>query len=295
MAKGGWPVSGKRIVVAGTGPLLLAAADGLRHLGARVRLIAEQASRWKVLRFGHGLLRHPAKLAQGLGLKARLLGVPCRYGCWPARAEGADCVERVTLTDGSRTWTEDCDYLACAFNLAPNLELPRLLGCGMADGFVRVNPWQETTLENAFCAGEPTGIGGADCALVEGEIAGLAAAGRLEQARARFSSRASWHRFRVALRDAFGLRPELRQMTAADTLVCRCEEVRRRDLEACDSWTAAKLHTRCGMGACQGRVCGPITQFLFGWENESFRPPLFPVSLESLISEAGDFKTTQPH
>jgi hypothetical protein len=51
------------------------------------------------------------------------------------------------------------------------------------------------------------------------------------------------------------------------------------------TWRAAKLHTRCGMGACQGRVCGSAAQLLFGWEPDSVRPPLFPVRAASLAGE----------
>jgi len=298
MSKAGWPVTGKRVVLAGTGPLLLAVADGLKQQGAQVSLVAEQAPRAKVVRFGLGLWRQPGKLIQGLGVKARLLGVPYRCGCWPVKAEGADHVQRVTLTDGARAWNEDCDYLACGFHLVPNVELPLLLGCELRAGAVRVNEFQETTAPNVFCAGEPTGIGGADCALVEGRIAGLAAAGLTRQASALFGQRASWHRFRDALNGAFSLRPELRQLAAADTAVCRCEDVRREALRSFDNWRAAKLHTRCGMGACQGRTCGAATQFLFGWDNVSVRPPVFPVGAlvgaETTLNNNAMPPTTKP-
>ena len=283
------------MVVAGSGPLLLAVAAELSRSGARIQLIAEQASWEKIARFGWALARHPHKLLQGLGLKMRLRRVPYRFGCWPVRAEGGDLVRQVTLTDGARSWTVDCDYLACGFNLVPNLELPQLLGCALADGFVRVNPWQETSVPNVFCAGEPTGIGGVDCALVEGEIAGLAASGRQDQACALFKRRQSWHLFRVALHNAFALRPELRHLPTAETIVCRCEDVTRAALQPYQDWTTAKLHTRCGMGACQGRTCGAATQFLLGWRNESIRPPVFPVSLEALAGPSDDLNTTQTH
>jgi D-hydroxyproline dehydrogenase subunit alpha len=284
MSKAGWPVAGKHVVVAGTGPLLLAVADGLKQHGAQVSLIAEQASLAKVMRFGLGLWRHPGKLRQGIGVKARLLGVPYRCGCWPVKAAGADAVQRVTLSDGTRIWTEDCDYLACGFHLVPNIELPRLLGCELTGGAVRVNEFQETTVTDVFCAGEPTGVGGVDGALIEGQIAGLAAAARSGQASAFFSERASWHHFRDALNEAFSLRPELRSLAAPDTVICRCEDVRRDAFAAFDNWRAAKLHTRCGMGTCQGRTCGAATQFLFGWDNNSVRPPVFPVRVGALLS-----------
>jgi len=284
MSKAGWPVAGKRVVVAGTGPLLLAVADGLKQHGMEVRLVAEQTPLAKVARFGLGLWRHPGKLIQGLGVKARLFGVPYRCGCWPVKAEGTDRVERVTLTDGLRTWTESCDYLACGFHLVPNNELALLLGCELSGGAIRVNELQETSVTGVLCAGEPTGTGGADCALVEGQVAGLAAAGLASQARPFFAARAAWHRFRDALNEAFSLRPELRRLAASDTLVCRCEDVPLATLDAFADWRSAKLHTRCGMGACQGRTCGAAAKVLFGWDNDSVRPPLFPVNVGALVS-----------
>jgi D-hydroxyproline dehydrogenase subunit alpha len=285
MVKSGWPVEGKRVVVAGGGPLLLAVADGLKQAGARVSLIAEQTDWSQVMRFGLGLLRYPGKLLQGVGVKVRLLGVPYRCGCWPVKAEGTTHVQSVTLTNGSKSWSEDCDYLACGFHLVPNVELPCLLGCHLSNGFVRVDEFQRTSVPDVFCAGEPTGIGGADCALVEGQVAGLAAVAAQDRARSLFSQRAAWHRFRTSLTQAFALRPELRRLATPDTIVCRCEDVRLTDLKGCESLRAARLHTRCGMGSCQGRTCGAAVQFLFGWENDSVRPPLYPVRLTSLAGE----------
>ena len=286
MVKGGWPVEGKRVVVAGSGPLLLAAADGLRQHGAHILVIAEQAPLTSVSRFGAGLWRYPGKLIQASQVKARLLGIPYRCGCWPVRAEGADTVQRVVLTNGHRTWTHECDYLACGFHLVPNLELPSLLGCELEDGFVKVNASQETTVADVFCAGEPTGIAGVESALVEGELAGYAAAGFREPIPALQAKRARWHRFRDALKCAFVLRAELRRLAAPETIVCRCEDVRHELLAGHRDWRAAKLHTRCGMGPCQGRVCGAATQFLFGWNTAAVRPPILPVSLGALVSPA---------
>ena len=66
--------------------------------------------------------------------------------------------------------------------LVPNLELPALLGYRIEDGFVVTENLQRTSAANVFYAGEPTGIGSVDLALLEGRIAGLAAAGRIEEA-----------------------------------------------------------------------------------------------------------------
>ncbi|MEI7899071.1 MAG: FAD/NAD(P)-binding oxidoreductase [bacterium] len=287
LAKAGWPVKGKRVIVAGSGPLLLAVADGLKQHGAQVLLIAEQTPWSRFLRFGLGLWRHPGKLVQGAFVKSRILTVPHRCGCWLLRAEGADSVQRVTITDGSRTWNEACDLLACGFGFVPNVELAMLLGCELSGGFVQVNDFQETTVADVLCAGEPTGIGGENCALTEGQIAGCAAAGRTEQARVWFGRRASWHRFRTELCTAFAPRPELRRLALPDTVICRCEDVRRGQVDPFTSWREAKLHTRCGMGTCQGRTCGAATEFLFDWRKERVRSPIFPVYLESIVPSDG--------
>jgi NADPH-dependent 2,4-dienoyl-CoA reductase/sulfur reductase-like enzyme len=283
LLKTGLPVRGKRVVVAGSGPLLLAVAAELRHHGAHVVRIVEQANLRRLVGFGLTLPRlAPAKLWQGLGYRARLLGVPYQTGCWPVAAQGHDAVEAVTFTDGPRRWTDRCDYLACGFGLVPNLELAQLLGCQLDPTGVRINHRQETSVPDVFCAGEPTGIGGADRALVEGQIAGFAAAERVADIARLEPARSRHQRFADALARAFALRAELKDLAAPDTLVCRCEDVPRRELDRCSSWTAAKLHTRCGMGPCQGRICGAATGFLYGWGLPAVRPPIFPVPLAAL-------------
>jgi len=179
-----------------------------------------------------------------------------------------------------------CDYLACGFHLVPNIQLQSLLGCKVSGGYVQVDDFQQTSVPGVFCAGEPTGIGGVELALVEGEIAGLAAAGKTMQARKLFAARSKARWFAQMLDRTFRLRPELRDMPSPDTIVCRCEDVRYAQLQQHTSWRAAKLHSRCGMGPCQGRVCGPATQFLFQWDPDSVRPPVFPARVESLAGVA---------
>jgi D-hydroxyproline dehydrogenase subunit alpha len=303
LVKHGWPVDRQRIVVAGSGPLLLAAADGLRKHGAHVVCIAEQAPWRNVVKFGLTLRACPAKLWQAVQLKLRLLGVPYRCGVWPVCAEDKDQVRHVKLTDGQRTWSEECDLFACGFGLVPNVELPLALGCELDRGNVRVDLCQATTVPNVYCAGEPTGIGGADNALVEGQIAGYAAAGRADEARRLFPQRNGWHAFRQQLQQAFLLRTELASLATDDTLVCRCEDVSLRQMRQYNSWREAKLLSRCGMGSCQGRVCGAAAKVILGWGMESVRPPVLPARVESLISrvtllqpsgsELGDETTTE--
>ena len=282
LVKGGLSIAGKRVVVAGSGPLLLAVAAYLRGKGARLSLIAEQAPRSRVAAFALHLLRDRDKLRQAAGLGWSLRGVPFRTSCWVIRAHGGDRLEAVTVHLGNGARTVACEYLACGFGLVPNLELATLFGCTIAGGAACVDEWQETSRPGVYCAGEVTGVAGVASALVEGQIAGFAATGRWDEARARFPARERARRFARVLDRAFALREELKSLPEADTLVCRCEDATYSDVRQNVSWRSAKLHTRCGMGPCQGRVCGAATAFLLGWTQDSVRPPLTAATLGSL-------------
>jgi D-hydroxyproline dehydrogenase subunit alpha len=291
LVKTGLPIEGRRVVVAGSGPLLLAVAAYLRGHGADVSLVAEQARIVPLVRFGVGLLQDKGRLLQAWGLKKEFSrsGATARRktrylsGCWVVEAHGEEKLEGVTLARGGKRWRVECDYLACGFHLVPNVELAELLGCALERGSVVVDEFQQTTVSNVYSAGETTGIGGLELSLLEGEIAGLAAAGKHEAARELFPARAKQRKFADLLNRTFALREELKQLATPETIVCRCEDVMFARLRGHHSWRAAKLQTRCGMGPCQGRICGGAVEFLFGWRAESVRPPIFPVKINSLI------------
>jgi NADPH-dependent 2,4-dienoyl-CoA reductase/sulfur reductase-like enzyme len=282
MAKSGLLIEGKKIVVAGSGPLLLAVAAYLKNHGAQVKLIAEQATRGALAGFAMQLLGSPRKLFQAAGLQLSLLGIPYLQGCWVTEAHGDGKLKSITLRRGSKMWTQECDYAAVSYGLYPNTELAALLGCKMSGPNVAVDELQRTSVSNVYCAGESSGIGGVDLALVEGDISGYAAAGQEAAARKLFGARQRAQAFANALNSTFALRSELRTLPRPDTFVCRCEDVTFSRLQSVPGFRAAKLHTRCGMGPCQGRVCGPACDFLFGWKTESIRPPVFPARLGTL-------------
>ena len=288
LLKGGLHVRGRRVVVSGSGPLLLPLAAAMARAGARVMAVCEQAPLGRLAAFGALLARHPTKLLQGAAARAALGMRPVRTGWWVARADGSARVERVTLTDGSRRSDVPCDLLCCSYGFVPNTELAQLLGCIVHDGVVAVDALQRTQAgEGAvFCAGEPTGISGEGAAIAEGEIAGLAAVGNERAALAPALQRARdrWRRFGARLDGAFALRAELRDLADPDTIVCRCEDVPLGALDP--AWTVrqAKLYTRLGMGPCQGAVCGPACTVLFGWPAGRVRPPLGAARVGALCA-----------
>ena len=268
LIKSGLPVRGQRIVIAGSGPLLLAAAAS--------------ASWGQVAACGAGLLRWPGKLMQA----ATLLPPAYRCDSYVLAAQGEASLQSVQLRQGAHTVQLECDRLAVGFGLVPHVELGRLLGCATrrsAQGglALQVDADQTTSVAHIFAAGECTGAGGAELSMAEGHIAGLAAIGQAATA-AHMHARGRWQDFANRVDTHFALRPELSSLAQADTLLCRCEDVAYGSVAACKNWNDAKLHQRCGMGACQGRICGAAAQVLFGWDAPSPRPPLSPARVSTL-------------
>jgi D-hydroxyproline dehydrogenase subunit alpha len=295
LLKAGTDVAGKRVVVAGTGPLILPVAASLAKAGARVLLVAEQAERAAVARFAATLWRRPALLVQAARYRAAFARTPYATGTWVTRAEGAGRVQRVAVTGGRGERVLDCDLLAVGYGLVPGTELARLAGCAVTGGAVVVDARQETSVAGIHCAGEPTGIGGADLAVVEGRIAGMAAAGRADAAAALVAERDRLRASAAAMDVAFAPRPELRAACTPDTIVCRCEDVTLGQIEP--SWTTrqAKLYTRAGMGPCQGRVCGAALEFLLGWPPDTVRPPVEPILLSTYLAGTAPDAASRPH
>ncbi|WP_070884906.1 FAD-dependent oxidoreductase [Pseudomonas argentinensis] len=279
LIKGGLPMAGERTVIAGSGPLLLATASTAKQAGARVLRIAEQASAAAITAFALQLPRWPHKWLQSFGLFDR----GYRPGTRVIAALGTDRLEGVRLRRGRQVEELACERLACGFGLIANTELGRALGCALGNNAIAVDTWQATSVTGIYAAGECTGFGGSELALVEGRIAGHVAAGNREAAQRLWPTRARWQRFADALHRYFALDPAIKRLAEADTLLCRCEDVPYGAVATRDSWREAKLATRCGMGACQGRVCGAAAHHLFGWQPAPPRPPYSPARIDTLI------------
>ncbi|MGS0890960.1 FAD-dependent oxidoreductase [Burkholderia stagnalis] len=279
LIKYGLDVRGQRTVIAGSGPLLLASAATARQAGARVSHVLEQAVWGDVVGFGAGLWRWPSKLGQA----AKLATAAYRPDAHVVEAFGDKRLEGVRVRQGGRDFDVECDRLACGFGLVPNVVLPSHLGCRIEGGAVAVDAHQRTSRDGHFAAGECTGVGGSELAMVEGELAGFAATGQTAPLAALVERRAHWQAFADAVRGRFAIREPIRRLARPDTLLCRCEDVRFDAVAGESGWTAAKLQSRCGMGACQGRVCGTAAQALFGWTPPVPRSPLVPARIGTLM------------
>ncbi|MFJ3826986.1 FAD-dependent oxidoreductase [Streptomyces sp. NPDC090046] len=303
MLKGGLVLPGKRVVVAGSGPLLLAVAGSLAAAGAAVPAVVEAAAYTAYAGRVPALLRNPGKLVEAAGYGGALARHHVRLLTRHAvtEAHGADRVEAVTVARLDRNWRPlvgtarriPCDALAVGHGLVPQLELATGLGCATRpapDGTVALvlDAGQRTSVPGIWSAGETGGIGGAQLAMIEGELAAHSVAGappapRLIRSRARL--RAFADAMAAAHRPGEGWTGWLRD----DAVVCRCEEVSAgRIREATDGLGArdartVKLLTRAGMGWCQGRMCGPAVAALAGEGPAADRRPLScPVPLRHL-------------
>lgn len=286
MVKNGMNVRGQRIVLAGTGPLLLVAADTLRRAGAEVAMIAEQATGAALARFAVSLRAFPSKLIQAARLRWSMRGTPYSPDTFVTGAFGHERLQGVRFQSGTRKFEIPCDWLGIGYGLRPNTELLQTLGCLIEQDQAIVDDHLRTSVPNIYAAGESTGIGGVDKALLDGRLAGLAAAGCGSGVPALVRQRRRHLRFAQLLASHFALRSEITAQVAEDTIVCRCEDVTHGRLAAYGNWREAKLQTRCGMGPCQGRLCAGACAALYGWSDARSRPPLQPARLATLASAA---------
>ncbi|WP_029144331.1 FAD-dependent oxidoreductase [Microbacterium luticocti] len=274
---------GRRTVVAGTGPFLLPVAASLLRCGSAVPAVIEAAAPTAIAtawgrapwRFA-ALPGKAAELAEYAGLMARH-----RTGYRTSRAvtriHGTAAVEAVTVQRVDRDWHPiagtdeiiECDAVALGHGFTPRLEAAVQSGCALtAAGFVGVDDAQATSVPGVYAAGEIIGIAGADAALAEGVIAGFAAAGGDAASDRVRGARRLRRRMRDFARrlDAHAIGAGWTDWVEPDTIVCRCESVRRAVLDeyADASTRGLRLATRAGLGACQGRTCGRSVEDLLG-------------------------------
>jgi NADPH-dependent 2,4-dienoyl-CoA reductase/sulfur reductase-like enzyme len=317
---------GRRVVVAGSGPLLPLVANELVRRGARVMAVLEgnPAARW--LRRGLPGWGDWDRFLEGMDALRllRMARVPYRTGSGVIRAEGSGALEAVVVArldaGGSPVPGSEksipVDTLCLGFGFVPNTEVTQLAGCAHdfhpeRGGWVpRTVGLVETTVPFVFVAGEAGGIAGAKAAMGTGHVAALIAAGRLgrlgngELTRAvRRCQRGLGGELRFAARLNALVRPGTGQdaLVADDTILCRCQrvsagEVRRAVAQGARQLDALKLYTRVGQGLCQGRTCGPGLARFIARETVSseeaagffhVRPPLRPVRMGDLVAIEG--------
>lgn len=293
---------GRRVVVAGNGPLNLQLACELVEGGAEVAAVLESAprpspARWrdllKAARLSPGLIGDGARYL----LTLRRAGVPVLWSHGIVAAQGDGRLERVRYAplgaDGTPRLAEAvtvaADALCLGYGFMPSTEIARALGCAhrLVDrhlGYLATETAEDgaTSLPGVFAVGDGADPGGARVALARGTLAGIAAATQLGLAD---TDPAEGRRALAALRRAEGFQAALWSIYRAppvrldtvpdDAMLCRCEDITfgrvRADIAAGhDTLAALKRTTRLGMGRCQGRYCAATAALLL--EQATGRP-----------------------
>ena len=314
---------GNRILVAGNGPLNMQVALELKRAGADVASVVELAGRpglsqipaaLRMAFSAPGITRDGRQILKGL----RSLDVPVIYGqCLTSIEQIDDGLQAVIgepgddRVSGKRSF--DVDVVCMGYGFQPNNEILRILGCrhrwDEARGTLVTERSVdcETSVSGVYAIGDCCGLGGAHAAQKEGIIAAVAAIRSLgvdvsrQLAREERHARSGLQRdraFQAALWTLFRSRQYWSELATPETLVCRCENVSREQIDRALaggrlSLAALKRETRLGMGPCQGRYCAPVAAAMIAdrdietpGEFSLFAPrvPFKPIRLTDIVT-----------
>lgn len=309
-------IPSEKVVLAGSGPLLLLVACRLLENGVQIAAILDTRQFGDYIRaipFLPKALQAPHYLLKGLKMRAMILGrrVPYFNAVRNLRANGTDHVKSVSFTSGGKNRTIETGLLLLHDGVVPNTQITRQLECEHQWDPVQrywkplLDLWGNTSVQGIAVAGDTGGIYGAAAAEQTGTLSAINAACQLgkisseERDQAAASPRRllrKEHAVRPFLDHLFQPHPEFYRPPDNNTLVCRCEEVTAgqiRESAALGSLgpNQVKSHIRCGMGPCQGRMCGLTTAELIAETHHldvpevgyfNIRPPIKPLPLKAL-------------
>ncbi|MFK4825425.1 FAD-dependent oxidoreductase [Paenochrobactrum sp. BZR 588] len=305
-----------RVVLAGSGPLLYLFAAQLLDAGVKITAILDTTPRSNLktaLPYIGGFLASPY-FAKGLSLLLKVRrNIRVVNHVAALRIEGKDKAERIRFTHHKTQETLDIDYVLLHHGVIPNINLTSAAGCDLEWNEDQrsfqpmLDAFQRTTKPGLLMAGDGAGIGGAQASSVAGRLAAITILEDLElispeQAKAKRSllqkQRQKYLRGRKFLDLFYKPAQAFRVPADNDTIVCRCEEVsagKLRDLIAFDIAGPNQLKTfvRCGMGPCQGRLCGQTVSEMIADARDispaevgtyRLRAPVKPVSLREIAA-----------
>jgi NADPH-dependent 2,4-dienoyl-CoA reductase/sulfur reductase-like enzyme len=306
---------GKRIALAGSGPLLLAAASALLAKDARIIAILEATHPGAWLPHVNALWGNFNRLLEGNAYLRTIQRhkIPYRFGQTVIQATGKGQLEYIVTAKldprgrpvpGSEKEIA-ADTLCLGFGLIPNTELAQLAECQheystTRGGWVPArDKYLQTSQPGIYAVGEAAGVGGADMALMEGQIAALAITRRFNQIPALQRQLRPLRRFAVMLNTLFAPPLALNTLASDETIICRCQEVRAGEIRQAvrqgnHTLGGLKNSIHIGQGQCQGRTCGPLLTRLIASQTHEPpeaagqfrpRPPLKPISLGALAQE----------
>jgi pyruvate/2-oxoglutarate dehydrogenase complex dihydrolipoamide dehydrogenase (E3) component/bacterioferritin-associated ferredoxin len=324
LLKSQYVLPGQSTVVAGCGPLLIAVANGIIKSGGKVSAIIDLNSKSDWIKAFPRLLSRPDQLFKGMSWFANIMkaGIKLYGGHAVTNTKQVDNVLRISIApinsagsilDSKNQKIVEGDCLAIGHGLFPSTEITRLLKAKhiydpLKGGWVPlIDDDFRSSIPGVYIAGDATGISGAFSAVQKGRIAGMAAVRDLNvMSSQKYKAKIKSELIILKKNENFGkaavrlmkFRPELIQTITSETIVCRCEDVFRSEIdEAIESGARdlnqLKAWTRCGMGPCQGRTCSEAIEAILASKLGSRelagqwtgRTPLRPVPIEQIIGK----------
>ncbi|WP_302474218.1 FAD/NAD(P)-dependent oxidoreductase [Sabulicella glaciei] len=306
-----------RVVLAGTGPLLWLLASQYVAAGHPPAAILDTTATGNWRRAVGALpafLRSPY-VAKGLRLLLRVRrAVRVVSGVIELSIEAGDgSATEIAFRRGDRPMERmAADHVLLHQGVTPNVNLASAAGCALewnetqACFRPRTDAWGRSSVAGIAITGDGSGIGGAEIAALRGQLAGIDAAcelgrmapevrdGLAASVRARI---AAYDRGRHFL-DLLYRPADHFRLPHDEALACRCEEVTGRHLREVAALgvpgpNQMKSMLRCGMGPCQGRLCGLTVAEVIAAERGvspaevgyyRLRSPVKPVTLAEIAS-----------
>ena len=324
LLKSQYVLPGQSTVVAGCGPLLIAVANGIIKSGGKVSAIIDLNSKSDWIKAFPRLLSRPDQLFKGMSWFANIMkaGIKLYGGHAVTNTKQVDNVLRISIApinsagsilDSKNQKIVEGDCLAIGHGLFPSTEITRLLKAKhiydpLKGGWVPlIDDDFRSSIPGVYIAGDATGISGAFSAVQKGRIAGMAAVRDLNvMSSQKYKAKIKSELIILKKNENFGkaavrlmkFRPELIQTITSETIVCRCEDVFRSEIdEAIESgardMNQLKAWTRCGMGPCQGRTCSEAIEAILASKVGSRelagqwtgRTPFRPIPIDQIIGE----------
>lgn len=306
------------VVLAGCGPLLYLLGWQYLRAGVPIKALVDTTrpeDYWRARRHLFAALRAWPYLRKGLELMRSLRSAGIRHytGAQHLAVEGEDAAQALTFSVSGKRQRIATRCVLLHQGVVPNIQFSQSLRARHEWDVDQlcfspvVDPWGELDVPGIFVAGDGAGIGGAQAAALQGHLAALGIAAQLKaigtpqrdyQAEALRVKLESNLRIRPFLDSLYQPKEENR-IPADEVMVCRCEEVTAGELRGfvalgCAGPNQAKSFGRCGMGPCQGRMCGlTVTEVIAKARGVSaaevgyyrIRPPIKPITLGELAGE----------
>jgi NADPH-dependent 2,4-dienoyl-CoA reductase/sulfur reductase-like enzyme len=306
------------VVLAGCGPLLYLLGWQYLRAGVTIKALVDTTrpeDYWRARRHLFAALRAWPYLRKGLELmrSLRSAGIAHYTGAEHLAVEGEDAARALTFSASGKAQRIDTRCVLLHQGVVPNIQFSQALRARHEWDLDQLcfrpvtDAWGELDVPGVYVAGDGAGIGGAQAAAVQGQLAALGIAAQLK--RISNAERDNQARpLRVQLEANLRIRPfldalyqpkEPNRIPADEVMVCRCEEVTAGELRSfvalgCAGPNQAKSFGRCGMGPCQGRLCGlTVTEVIAKARGVSaaevgyyrIRPPIKPITLGELAGE----------